>query len=433
MDTQTSRPLATGSERMAKARGMRVLCLSPFFPPSGDSESFCGGKMVLALSGEGVDVTVFHMDSTHLFPADSSARWTELRSRSHLIAESAPKGRVASALWALRFRLPAYARWVKPALACAVQAHREKAFDLVYSRSLPFFAHVAGFWIARKLRLPWIANLNDPWDLHHFPKSRDRLVPSLYTRMSDYWLRKVLACADAVTFPSRRLALFTARLPECRARMEVIPHVSAVSNSPKKLPGFTLVHAGKLGAREITGRSSLALLNGFKRFLGTRPEGAEEARLVFVGAPDPETEKAVEQMGLQNVVVLTGRVNYDASLDWIAGASACILIEGGMQEGLYLPSKMVDYLAAGKPVLALSPKVGTIRDMSTDSAVMPVEQDDDCGIAYAIGLLFRAYAAGDLQRLAPSETLVKTFSPELVAARFLTFASQLSPALAERC
>jgi hypothetical protein len=192
-----------------------------------------------------------------------------------------------------------------------------------------------------------------------------------------------------------------------------------------------LVHAGKLGTNEITGRSSEALLKGFKRFLGSQTPGAKDACLIFVGSADAETEKAVEQMGLRNSVVLTGRVNYDASLDWIGGASACVLIEAPMQEGLYLPSKMVDYLAAGKPVLALSPKVGTVRDMSTDAAVMPLDQDDDCGIAYAIGLLHRAYAAGDLQRLAPSETLVKTFSPDLVASRFLTFASQLSPALAE--
>ncbi|MHC1766874.1 MAG: glycosyltransferase [Verrucomicrobiia bacterium] len=410
---------------------MRVLCLSPFFPPSGDSESFCGGKMVLALGEKGVDVTVLHMDSENLFPPDSSARWAGLRSKSHLIAETARGRGLASAFWALRFRLPAYARWVKPAVDRAVEAHKEKPFDLIYSRSLPFFAHVAGFWISRKLRLPWVANVNDPWDLHHFPERRVQTVPSLYTRMSDYWLRKVLACADAVTFPSRRLALFTARLPECRARMEVIPHVSAVSTTPKALPGFTLVHAGKLGTNEITGRSSVALLNGLKRFLGSHPVAGKEVRMIFVGPADSETEEAVGQIGLSKSVVLTGRVNYDASLDLIGGASACILIEADMQEGLYLPSKMVDYLAAGKPVLALSPKVGTVRDMSTDSAVMPLDQHDDCGIAYAIGLLYRAHSAGDLRSLAPSETLAKTFSPDLVASRFLAFASQLSPALAK--
>ena len=67
---------------------------------------------------------------------------------------------------ALRYQTIASARWVAAAVEAAERLHRVRPFDLVYSRSLPKEAHICGYWTARRLRLPWLANLNDPWDFH---------------------------------------------------------------------------------------------------------------------------------------------------------------------------------------------------------------------------------------------------------------------------
>ena len=146
--------------------------------------------MVLALRDQGVDVTVIHKDSSNLFAPDNSPRWEPLHSRAISVDQGPRQSFFSSLLGAFRFRTPAYARWIQPAIEKAVHLHQEKPFDLIYSRSLPFFAHVAGYWMKRKLNLPWIANVNDPWDLHLFPDDRAQRVSKLYAMGSNYWLRR---------------------------------------------------------------------------------------------------------------------------------------------------------------------------------------------------------------------------------------------------
>ena len=81
-------------------------------------------------------------------------------------------------------------------------------FDVVYSRSLPNVAHIAAYWISKAINRPWIANFNDPWDLEAtqlLPQDRHKRKRNVASRVSDFWLRRVMRTADILTFPSSRL------------------------------------------------------------------------------------------------------------------------------------------------------------------------------------------------------------------------------------
>ena len=410
-------------------RSPRILCISPAFVPQANAEAFCAAKMVMALTAEGVDVTVLQDERYVIqgtFGRDPSAMWQE------------PLGTVAGmgpvshgplqAFWHL-VRYRAYTRWTDAAVGRARELHAGKPFDLVYSRSLPPQAHVAGFWCARELHLPWVANINDPWDVHLFPGGAKEKVSWTRARLSRYWLRKTLREADLVTYPCRRLAAFTCRLAGIERAGEVIPHVGLSLPADDRQTRFHLVHAGKLGVRELTGgRSSRGLLTGLARFLEQRPEARGLTRLTFVGFEDPETCSLIIELGLQGTVACTGQTSYEESLRWIASASVCVLVETDMSEGIYLPSKVADYVAAGKPVLALSPAVGTIADMLPDAGLVRVGVEDTGAVAEAITDLFEAYRQGALDTRKPSEKLVRTFRAEAVAGAFLAHVRRLTSA-----
>src|SRR5262249_34050992 len=105
----------------------------------------------------------------------------------------------------LRYHTTGWAVWIQAVVARARALHRQTPFDLVISRSLPNQAHLAGYWVASTLGIPWVANFNDPWALSPFVPSeagRKDWTPTLSWRL---WLRRVLRCADAVTFPCERL------------------------------------------------------------------------------------------------------------------------------------------------------------------------------------------------------------------------------------
>jgi hypothetical protein len=302
--------------------------------------------------------------------------------------------------------------------------HREKPFDVLYSRGLPNVAHLAGYWVARQLGLPWVANLNDPWDLegaHLLPQHRDQRPSTWRTRIQDRWLRTVMRTADLVTFPCARLRDYHLRLVPRTGPTAVIPHIGVVTTPDPATTedGFRLVHAGNLGAGESTRRNSTAgLLHAVRAFLASRPEASDRFRLVLVGGEDAATTRMAAELGLSRHLLSTGRVNYLESTRWMAAASVCLLVEGEMPEGIYLASKFPDYVTVGRPVIALSPETGTIADLRGHRGLTVVKVSDPGAIERAIAEHYDAWTAGRLETLVPEPALRERYALSAVGQQW---------------
>jgi glycosyltransferase involved in cell wall biosynthesis len=389
----------------------RVLCLSPFFAPLANAEAFCGGKAALSLLDAGVDLTVMAVDyhGHGKFSNDPSPLWARLQDVTIAIPPPGGRSKYLSVPLAVRFQTAEWSRWIAATVERAKELHRAKPFDVIYSRGLPNIAHVAAYWIARALRRPWIANLNDPWDLegaHLLPQDRHLRKQTLATRNSDFWLRRVMATADVITFPCARLRDYHLRLHQPRGRCLVIPHIG--HDVPPVAPAtqFRLVHAGNLGSGESTRRNStISLLRALRSFLDRRPDARETCRLILVGSEDKPTLALAKELNLDNFLSCTGRVSYEESVRHMAAATVCLLVEGNMPEGIYLPSKFADYVRARKPVIALSPLVGTIADVGPERGVFLTPVDNPAAIESAITRLYDAFSRGELASLAPDARL----------------------------
>jgi glycosyltransferase involved in cell wall biosynthesis len=156
-------------------------------------------------------------------------------------------------------------------------------------------------------------------------------------------------------------------------------------------------------------------------------------KLRFVGPSDAAIDRAIAARGLQDVVEQTGLVSYEESLEEISSASACLLVEGRFDEGVFLPSKLCTYLASRKPVLALSPPVGTVADLAKQGGILRVNVDDLSGATLALKDLFDAYCTGELHKYRPSAELAAEFRPKNVAHRFLQFAANAAVDMDSKC
>ncbi len=398
-------------------QALRILCVTPLFVPVANAEAFCGAKMVMALVAQGADVQVL-CDSRYLegpdTGRDSSAMWEPA---SALAAEMEPADRNTFDALTHAIQYRAYSRWADATVRRARELHAGKPFDLVYSRSLPMQGHVVGYWCSRALRVPWVANINDPWDTRQPPVKGERAPSPIRGLISAYWARKTLREADLVTFPCERLRHHTVAHVGTWRRPDVVPHVGTAS-APEPPEGiFRLVHAGCLGVAYK--RSARSVLSGLKDFLAAHPEARRITRFTFIGPKVAETETLVGSLGLQDVVESVGRVSYEESLRWIARASVCVLVEANIAEGIFLPSKLADYLMARKPVLALSPAIGTVADMVPDPGIARVGPEDRKAIAEALAVLYEDFRRDGLAGRKPSEPLVQTFDSAAVVRRFL--------------
>jgi glycosyltransferase involved in cell wall biosynthesis len=353
---------------------------------------------------------------------DDSLLWEKVRKQVVNFPVSSNVDPLQSLRMAVRFKSLSYARWIGAALEEAQRIQGERRFDVVYSRSLPMFGHIAGYWCAKYLGLPWIANVNDPWDWHLFPVRlvNKKRIPNV---ISSLWMKKTFRSADLVTYPSQRLHAYHEKISGIRHSALVIPHVGTApqKDSPTGQPSdtFTLVHAGKLGLNEATGRSAVPLLRGLRLFFQDFPEAAAVTRLVFVGPSDGAMESLASELHLTANVSSVGRVTYEQSLEFIRGATVCVLVEAEMPEGIFLPSKLVDYLSARKPVLALSPRAGVVNDMAERFGILRVDTGDVEGVRRTIGSLYGDFRNRTLSLRGPAQEQVSQFEPKNLAATFL--------------
>jgi hypothetical protein len=411
----------------AKKPRLRILCISPLFVPESTSEAFCSAKMIRALMDCDIEVKViaFGPNVSRPMPYDESNIWKSFNQKLVDYISVQPVSMPYLLFAAIRYRTINWARWVNAVMGDAIACHKEKPFDIIYSRSLPMIAHVAGFWLSKKLKLPWIANINDPWDWHLSPFSTYRMS-NIERLVSNYWLRKTFHTPDLLTFPNERLRDYHLKIMHASAPIEIIPHIGyATDVTCGGEGGFHLVHAGLIG-RNDAGRSPTGLLAGLKRFLLLYPEASSITKLILIGPRDQETETIIKSMELNSHVTSTGIVSFEDSLKHIKSATVCVLLEGKLKEGIFLPQKLVDYIVSKKPVLALSPSVGIIAGMLPCTWLLRADPDDEIGVASAIATFYEDFRKGTITERMPSEDVIHQFRAETVAAKFLSAISNIS-------
>ena len=401
----------------------RILIISPVFAPNADSEAFCGGKVVLGLLKRHCQVAVMTLlkDSR-----DESECWDLLKSCTYQVS---PKTSKLSAVGsALSYKTIGYPRWISSVIEKSQLLHATNKFDVVYSRSLPMVAHIAGFWVSRYLRIPWIANINDPWDWHlfpHFKKKKEWLDDSI----SNYWFRRTILNADLITYPSNRLWKFHEKISGIPHRAEVLAHIGHGKRGQPDPGIFTIVHAGGLGLETSLRRSPHPFLQALKTVHNRIPDTNKKLRVFFIGPEETGMRSLVKDYGLDQIVKCTGRVSYQESLRYIAMAHVCLLLEMEMEEGIYLPSKLADYVASNKPVIAVSPRNGVVSDLSRSGGICRVDSSDPKAISDAIFNHYTAFKNRELKNYAPSTELKMKFDEENIVGKFLDLATQLTKSM----
>jgi hypothetical protein len=125
----------------------------------------------------------------------------------------------------------------------------------------------------------------------------------------------------------------------------------------------------------------------------------------IIGVEEVGLTSMVRHLGLQRYVKTRGPCSYLLTLDRLAASTVSVLIEAPCKEGIFLPSKLVDYLQVGRPVLAVSPMPGTVDDLIREhGGGLVAKPDSTDDIEQALRTLFRAWRG---------DTLDNFVSPEL--------------------
>jgi hypothetical protein len=248
-----------------------------------------------------------------------------------------------------------YRHWMPAALAGA-RSILQAGFapDVIVSFGNPMTDHLIGRELARETGLPWVAHFSDPWTRNPFQHRRP--VDELFNARLE---RSVLGSANLLLFPSAECAehVLEGQPDAVRARAQVLPHsyepMSHADEGPVRADGKLVIrHVGTLYAPRRIGPVVQALLG----IASELPTLLDRVRFEFVGArerdslADPDLERLPA-----GVCTAHDGVPYAESLRLMRDADGLLLLDGkGTGKGIFFPSKLADYIGAGRPILGIS-------------------------------------------------------------------------------
>lgn len=367
---------------------MRVLMLAYFYPPLGGAGVQRSLKYSKYLPEFGIEPSVISADSS-AYTQDSSllaevpaeievlrlrhvpmmARLLSLVRRHALVGTPAATsgavqsgGEASTAHWrdralravgALQFPDDKVA-WARQVVPAALSLMKRAPIDLVYSSAPPVSAHLAAMQVARRARVPWVADFRDLWT------ENPAYSAPYWRRALDRRLEgRILAGADGIVTVSEHLASALADRVRPGVPVLNIPNgydeadfagETARERGPDR---FCIVHAGTFYGHQ----SPFSFLRGVEQLFKDEPEARERLRIRFVGSVGSRFEPLLTSFEKRNPGVLerTGYVEHGRAIAEILAADALLLVIGGDSKSTtgVMTGKLFEYLRAGRPILLL--------------------------------------------------------------------------------
>lgn len=379
---------------------MKILNIVYCYPPLLYPATMCYVKLLAGLKANGFDLDVVAVDPDSFYFPGGKSLDLELQElvpegirehriwswESHPVVTALRENRLTKQLL-YKFFEPRKREWTYPA-GRYLRRMDSQSYDVILTCSQPHCNHLLGLELKQKTGKPWIAYLSDPWTDNVYAS-----FPS--TKVFDYNLKleqQVIRQADRLFFTSPEiLELVMAKYPApLKKKCGVLPHCF-IPEWYDKIPPQPATATAKVRVLH-TGhfygpRTPLPLFRALARL--QREEGDLSGRIEFVmhGNMLPEHADFIGREGLAGVVSVEGTIPYLQSLSVMKRADALLLIDAPLKdlnESVFLPSKLVDYLGSGRPILGITPVAGASARVLRDTGNQVCDIADETSICRSI-------------------------------------------------
>lgn len=287
--------------------------------------------------------------------------------------------------------------------------------DVLMTFGQPMVDHLAGLKIKRKTGVQWVAHFSDPWADNPFdPNARDWSASEA----------AVLEAADLAIFTSQETVdLVFSKYPAAwRSKARVLPHAfdaSLYQDRPKS-EHITVRYLGNLFA----GRGPEPLFEALAILQDRSPERLNGVRFEFIGESTRglDTHPLMAKLPRQCVSFLS-KVTYLESLALMKSADLLLNIDAPASISVFLPSKLIDYVGADRPIFGITPP-GTAAKLIGDLGGWVADPAQPDQIAEQLGIAL-AYVARHQSAPWGKATLRATYEANAVAASFEQMIAQL--------
>ncbi len=278
--------------------------------------------------------------------------------------------------------------WVPFATMKALKIVRKERIDCLLTTSPPHSIHLAGKLIQAWTKLPWVVDFRDDWSRGNFQSEPTPLHKWVNARLENW----VIKSANRIVGVSHGLVeKMCEKVSGDPSRFTAITNGFDDDDFQAFQPGlrnqkFTMTYCGTL--------SSIAPVSGFLKGLSglirRKPDLKANVTVKFVGLNlAAEIEREIFKLGLDDIVQWTGYAPHREALQHIMQADLLLYPIADWASRDFIPGKTFEYLASGKPVLAIGPSVEGVEILQETTAVELVGHHDLQAIETAI---FKQYS-----------------------------------------
>ncbi|MCE7902620.1 MAG: glycosyltransferase [Gammaproteobacteria bacterium PRO9] len=283
--------------------------------------------------------------------------------------------------------------WIPSAILCGLIRILRSRPQALFSTFPIASAHVVGLVLHRLTGLPWIADLRDPMDQTTYPENpRVRRAYRWIEEQVFRYARRVV-----VTTPGTA-ALYRQRYgPLASSKLLVIPN----GFDPEVFPvGYDSTAPQQGGRSEITEESPLLLLHSGQLYPSERDPQPFFAALSRVRQKDPGLlvnvkirlratghdsiyEPLLTKHGLNDLVTLAPPISYEQAIRETLAADALLIFQASNCDS-QIPAKAYECLYAGRPILALTSRLGDTGRLLTSMGIDSIAALEDSDAIYSM-------------------------------------------------
>jgi glycosyltransferase involved in cell wall biosynthesis len=351
---------------------VKVLLVTMYFPPAGGGGVQRPLKLAQYLPALGIETHVLapddpkwvHRDPDLRVPTQAwvhRARYLGPRARKPAeelrAAEGLERALVQAQVTARRLLLPdASVTWNLTAVPAAIRIARREGIDAVITTSPPASVHFVGAAVQRATGARWIADLRDPIVANQHRRD-DTAAARARQAANEQVARLVARRANAVTCVSESIADEVRGL-EARGTVRVVANGCDFDDFAglEYTPGrrFRITHTGSFFGRRDP-----------RPFLQAFHDADLDAVARFVGDFRSSDQEWAQALALGDRLQLVDYLPRVESLRLQRDSEALLLLvpdAGGRGKGV-LSGKVFEYIAAGRPILAVVPPDGAAAEL----------------------------------------------------------------------
>lgn len=241
--------------------------------------------------------------------------------------------------------------WKRPSVRFLSKYLKENPVDVIVTTGPPHSMHLIGLGLKKKLGIPWIVDIRDPWSkldfLDNFKVTKRNRAK--YERME----KTVLDHCDIVLATSYSMKELLQPFDD----QKYFPITNGYDKDDFEVSTktatnkFTIFHAGLLNAP----RNPALLWEALTELCQESEAFAKKLEIRLAGTIDPQISGKLQQDAvLQDKLQLMSYLPHDAVIQQYAQSSVLLLlINNTYNSKVNIPGKLFEYLAIRRPILAI--------------------------------------------------------------------------------